>query len=84
MIRVFVDASVLFSACYSASGASRELIRFAIQGQVALVISDVVREEASRNLNAKAPQALPFLDMCVLLFRRPHLSSRPAIQQTRR
>lgn len=62
MIRVFVDASVLFSACYSASGASRELIRYAIQGQVALVISDVIQEEASRNLNAKAPQALPFLD----------------------
>lgn len=62
MIRVFVDASVLFSACYSASGASRELIRLSIQGQVALLISDLVQEEARRNLNAKAPQALPLLD----------------------
>ncbi len=62
MMRVFVDASVLFPACYSASGASRELVRLAIQSQVKLIISDVVQEEARRNLNAKAPQALPFLD----------------------
>ena len=67
MIRVFVDASVLFSACYSASGASRELVRLAVQGQVTLVISDVVLEEARPNLNGKAPQALPFLDQLLSL-----------------
>jgi hypothetical protein len=32
------------------------------QGQVTLIISDVVQEEARRNLHAKAPQALPFLE----------------------
>lgn len=58
MMRVFVDASVL----YSASGASREIVRLAVQGQITLIISDVVQEEVRRNLNAKAPQALPFLD----------------------
>ena len=61
MIRVFVDASVLFAACYSASGASREIVRLAIQGGIRLVMSDVVQEEARRNLKAKAPKARPFL-----------------------
>lgn len=67
MIRVFVDASVLFAACYSASGASREIVRLAIQGGITLVISDVVQEEARRNLTAKAPKALPFLDQLLEL-----------------
>jgi predicted nucleic acid-binding protein len=67
MMRVFVDASVLFSACYSASGASRELLRLAAQGQVTLIISDVILEEARRNLSAKAPQAVPFLDQVATL-----------------
>ena len=67
MIRVFVDASVLFAACYSASGASREIVRLAIQGGVRLVMSDVVQEEARRNLKAKAPKALPFLDQLLEL-----------------
>ena len=61
MIRIFVDASVLFAACYSASGAAREIVRLAIQGELTLIISDVVQEEAQRNLTAKAPKALPFL-----------------------
>lgn len=52
MIRAFVDASVLFAASYSATGASRELIRLAFQGKVELVISDDVLEEVRRNLAA--------------------------------
>ena len=67
MIRVFVDASVLFAACYSASGASREIVRLAIQDGIRLVMSDVVQEEARRNLKAKAPKALPFLDQLLEL-----------------
>ena len=34
MIRVFVDASVLFAADYSAKGASREIIQRAIRGEL--------------------------------------------------
>ena len=67
MTRAFVDASVLFSACYSATGASREILRFAIHGEVTLSISDVVKEEARRNLSNKAPKALPFLDQLLEL-----------------
>jgi hypothetical protein len=42
MIRAFVDTSVLFAASYSSTGALRELIRLAFQGQVQRVISDDV------------------------------------------
>lgn len=42
MMDVFLDASVLFSAAYSKTGASRELIRLGIQGEVKLVISYLV------------------------------------------
>ena len=59
MIRVFLDASVLFAAAYSATGASREIIRRAIRGELRLVASELVLEEARRNLGAKAPKALP-------------------------
>jgi putative PIN family toxin of toxin-antitoxin system len=58
MIRVFIDTSVLFAASYSATGASRELVRLAFQGQIQLVISSDVLEEAERNLAAKLPKAL--------------------------
>jgi len=65
MMRVFLDASVLFAAAYSATGASREIIRRAIRGQIECVVSDLVLEEARRNLGAKAPEALPSLGLSV-------------------
>jgi predicted nucleic acid-binding protein len=58
MIRAFVDTSVLFAASYSPSGASREIVGLALQGDIELVISDDVVEEAERNLGAKYPAAL--------------------------
>ena len=39
MIRVFVDASVLFAACYSQTGSSRDLIRGAIRDRIQIVVS---------------------------------------------
>lgn len=62
-VSVFLDASVLFSACSSATGASREIIRYALRNQVDVVISELALEEAERNLAAKRPQALPFFDI---------------------
>jgi predicted nucleic acid-binding protein len=66
MIRAFIDASVLFAASLSPTGASREIIRQAVRGQVALVASKLVYEEVEKNLADKAPEALPafrqFLD----------------------
>ena len=65
MIRAFVDTSVLFAASHSPTGASRELIRLAFQGEVQLVISDDVLEEARRNLGAKLPDALDLFQQIV-------------------
>jgi len=57
----FLDASVLFSAAYSKTGASREIIRLGVQGEIQLVISDLVCNEALLNLKKKAPEAAPYL-----------------------
>ena len=65
MIRAFVDTSVLFAASHSSTGASRELIRLAFQGEVQLVISADVLEEARRNLGVKLPDALDLFQQIV-------------------
>jgi hypothetical protein len=44
MIRALLDASVLFAAAYSETGASREIVRRAIRGEVQLVGSRLVFE----------------------------------------
>jgi predicted nucleic acid-binding protein len=58
MTRAFIDASVLFAASLSPTGASREIIRQAVRGEVALVASRLVFEETEENLADKAPEAL--------------------------
>jgi len=62
MIRVFIDASVLFSAALSATGASREILLRGIRREVELLASDLVLEEVRRNLVAKCPDRLHDLD----------------------
>jgi predicted nucleic acid-binding protein len=57
----FLDASVLFSATYSKTGASREIIRLGIQGEIQLVSSDLVSNEALLNLKKKTPEVAPYL-----------------------
>lgn len=66
MIRVFIDTSVFFAACYSEEGASFEIFRRALQGaqgaqgtqgtqgRIELVISEYVLEELKRNIAAKS------------------------------
>jgi len=56
--RVFLDASVLFSAAHSQSGASREILRSALRREIVSVVSRHVVEEARRNLRRKAPAAI--------------------------
>jgi len=63
VIRVFLDASVVFAAACSATGASRDIIRRGIRGQIELVVSKLVLEEARRNLEAKAPEAVSSLEI---------------------
>ena len=62
MMRVFVDTNVFFSACYSESGASFELLQQSLQGNVLLVISSFVLEETARNLAAKSPEDLQWFE----------------------
>ena len=63
MSRAFIDSSALFSACYSSTGASREFVRRATEGEHELVVSDLALEETRANLTAKAHDRLPYLDL---------------------
>jgi len=63
MSRIFIDSSVLFSAAYSARGHSRDLLRMALRGRVALVVSDLVLEETKRNLAQTSPENVPLLEL---------------------
>ena len=67
MTRVFLDASVLFSAAYSARGASREILRRSLRHEIDIVVSRHVVEEARRNLGHKAPQALDAFEELISL-----------------
>jgi putative PIN family toxin of toxin-antitoxin system len=51
MITVFIDSSVLFAASLSTTGASAEIIRQGLRGEIAITVSDVVLEETRRNLS---------------------------------
>jgi predicted nucleic acid-binding protein len=55
--RVFVDSTVLFLACHSASGYARDLILAAVRGELDLFLSDYVLIETERNLLKKSPDA---------------------------
>ncbi len=65
MTRLFLDASVLFAAALSETGGAREIIRRGFAGELDLVVSDFVLEEARRNLAAKAPASLPAFEAFV-------------------
>ncbi len=80
MIRVFFDASVLFSASYSKTGSSRDLLQEAIRGNLKIVVSRYVLEEAERNLAQKAPEALPaFRELSTLI--AAEVAEKPALEE---
>lgn len=58
--RIFIDSSVLFAAAASATGAGRALIILAELGLLRLVVCPQIFDEVERNLQAKAPAALPY------------------------
>lgn len=62
MQRIFLDASVVFSACYSAKGHSRDLLLMALRGEIQSVSSEYVLEETRRNLEQASPDDLVFLN----------------------
>ncbi len=58
--KIFLDSSVLFAAAVSASGASRAIIILAELGLLRLAVCRQVFDEVERNLQIKAPVALPY------------------------
>ena len=59
LIRAFVDSTVLFAACASATGASRLLLDRGFAGIFQPYFSTLVLLETEGNLATKRPQALP-------------------------
>jgi putative PIN family toxin of toxin-antitoxin system len=83
MIRVFLDASVLFSASYSKSGSSRDLLREAMRENLEIVVSQHVLEEVERNLAQKAPEALPaFRELLTLVV--AEVAEKPTSEELKR
>jgi predicted nucleic acid-binding protein len=62
---LFLDANIIFSAAYK-DGLSRVLFHFGKAGEVKLIASDWVLEEAKRNLQIKFEKTLPFFNREIL------------------
>ncbi len=60
--RIFLDSSVLFAALASATGASRAIILLAEIKLLKLVVTPQIFDEVERNLNRKAPRAVPLFE----------------------
>jgi predicted nucleic acid-binding protein len=58
--RLFLDANVLFAACWQ-EGRARALLKLAPKAEILLLTSPHALEEARRNLEAKRPEALDCL-----------------------
>ncbi|NPV08231.1 MAG: PIN domain-containing protein [Anaerolineae bacterium] len=67
MLRLFLDASAIFAAAYSPTGAARELFALALRGQVQLLVNRGVLAEVERNLSRKAPEALTHFQLLMEL-----------------
>lgn len=62
MIRVFLDANVLFTAAHNRSGKAALVIELGIRGHWGLATSGYAIEEARRNLEIKFPGSLSTLE----------------------
>jgi predicted nucleic acid-binding protein len=60
--RIFLDSSVLFSAIYSSSGHSNDLLIMGALGEILPVISDFVVIETRRNIHELKPAKIPRLE----------------------
>ncbi len=72
---------MLFSACYSATGASIEIFMYAVRGEAEIVVSDDVLTEVRRNLLRKKPQGLLVFEQ--ILETIPHRVVNPDDASTR-
>jgi len=62
VIRVFLDANVLFTAAHDRSGKAALVIELGIRGHWGLATSGYALEEARRNLKIKFPGSLSTLE----------------------
>ena len=62
MLRVFLDANVLFTAAHNRSGKAALVIELGIRGHWRLATSDYAFEEARRNFEIKLPGILSTLE----------------------
>lgn len=65
MIRVFLDANVLFTAAHNRSGKAALVIELGIRGRWGLATSGYAFEEARRNLEIKFPASLSTLEAAI-------------------
>ena len=80
--RVFLDASALFAAVFSATGAARLILRLAESDVVELIVSSQIVAETEGALRRKAPEVLAHL--AILLDRaRCQVIANPALEQVR-
>jgi len=61
MMRVFLDANVLFTAAHNSRGKAAFVIELGTDGHFFLFTSDIARDEALRNIALKYPDTLPNL-----------------------
>jgi uncharacterized protein len=62
MMRVFLDANILFTAAHNPQGKAALIIELKSEGHYLLFTSDAAIEECKRNLAVKYPDSLPRLD----------------------
>jgi predicted nucleic acid-binding protein len=66
MMRVFLDANVLFTAAHNPRGKAAFIIELGKAGRFSLYTSHTALDEAERNLAAKYPEVLPLLKSLIL------------------
>lgn len=65
MIKAFADASVIMASIISATGASRELLKRHIHGEIQLYVSHYILDETKNNLKVKSPSNAGVLDILI-------------------
>lgn len=80
LTKVFLDSSVLFSAAYSTTGASREILRSALRREIIAVVSRYSVKEARANLERKAPTAVEAFEQLIELL-SPEVAADPSLPE---
>ena len=70
MIRLFLDANVLFTAAHNPSGKASLIIELASAGYWEVVTSSYAMEEARRNINIKFPDSLKRFESLIASVRK--------------